>query len=70
MKSIKANFVTKYSLIDTFRQMKPGVLVEFSERDFKYASGRAAKYMLRKEGIEMALSQKGMVGKWTAMRIK
>lgn len=64
------NLVVKYSLIDTFRSMKPGQTITVKEKVFKWTSARSAKYILRKEGIEVSISNRGMVGEWTATRLK
>lgn len=64
------NLAVKYSLIGTFRNMKPGTTITVKEKVFKWASARSAKYILRKEGIDIAISNAGMVGEWKATRLK
>lgn len=65
-----ANFVTKKSLTDTFRRMRPGEVMIVKNKEFKYSSGRTAMYKLKREGIELKLTEKGMVDCWKVERIR
>lgn len=62
-------FVSKKNLTETLRRMKKGEEMVVNERDFKIETGHAAKYRLRKEGIEIKITQKDMIGKWKAIRL-
>lgn len=70
MRMETANFVTKKSLTETFRRMRPGEVMIVKNKDFKYSSGRTAMYNLKREGIMLRMTEKGMVDCWKVERIK
>lgn len=65
-----ANFVTKKSLTETLRRMRPGEEMIVKNKEFKYSSGRTAMYSLKREGIVLKMTEKGMVDCWKVERIK
>lgn len=65
----KANFKTKKSLIDTLRFLKVGECVNIANKDFKFCSVRNAKYQLRREGIEIDVSERGLIGECKVTRL-
>ena len=54
-------FVVKKSLTETLRRMKVGETMRIKSRDFKYSAVKSAKYALRKEGINIKLTEKGLI---------
>lgn len=64
-----AKFITKKSLIDTIRGLKVGERMRIKSKDFKFASVRTAKYVLRKEGIDINVSEKGMIDECEVIRL-
>lgn len=66
----KNGFVMRPSLLETLRQMRPGDSMVVKCRDFKYSSGRTAKYKLLKEGIILNMTEAGMVDEWKVTRVK
>lgn len=63
------NFITKKSLMATLRALPVGKPVVIKEKDFRYSSLRTARYVLRKEGIMLEVSQKGMIGETKVTRL-
>jgi len=62
-------FAVKKSLIETFRRMKKGERIRVKYKDFKVNAAYSAKYRLRKKGIEIKISQAGMIDEWEATRM-
>lgn len=63
------NFVTKKSLIETLRRMRVGERVRIKEKDFKFSSVRTAKYVLKKEGVDIDVSVAGLIGECEVVRL-
>lgn len=62
-------FVCKKNLTETLRRMKKGDVMVIKNKDFKPCSGQAAKMALKKEGIILRISEKGMVDEWLVERL-
>ena len=63
------NFVVKKSLIDTLRALAVGESIYIKTRDFKTQSAQNAKRRLRKEGINIAISERGLVDEFRVERL-
>lgn len=63
------SFVTKKSLKETIRRLPIGGSMIIKSKDFKYASVRTVKYQLRREGIEIAVTEKGMIDQCKVTRL-
>lgn len=50
--------------------MRPGEVMIVKNKEFKYSSGRTAMYNLKREGIVLKMTEKGMVDCWKVERIK
>jgi len=64
----KTNFVTKKTLTETFRRLPIGGEITVKTRDFKFNTAKSAKYALRREGIEIKLTERGMIDEYKATR--
>lgn len=62
-------FVTKRTLTETLRRMKVGQTMRIKSRDFKYSAVKTAKNRLKKEGIDIKLSEKGMIDECEVTRL-
>lgn len=62
-------FVVKKSLTETLRRMRKGESMRIKSKDFKYSAVKAAKYALRKEGIDIKLSEAGMIDEVEVTRL-
>lgn len=62
-------FVTKKTLTETLRRMKVGQTMRIKNRDFKYSAVKTAKNRLKKEGIDIKLSEKGMIDECEVTRL-
>ena len=58
---MKSDFVIKKSLTETLRRMKVGDTMRIKSRDFKLSAVKTAKNRLKKEGIDIKLSEAGMI---------
>jgi hypothetical protein len=58
---MKTDFVIKKSLTETLRRMKVGDTMRIKSRDFKLSAVKTAKNRLKKEGIDIKLSEAGMI---------
>lgn len=56
---MKTDFVIKKSLTETLRRMKVGDTMRIKSRDFKLSAVKTAKNRLKKEGIDIKLSEAG-----------
>ena len=65
----KTNFVTKKTLTETFRRLPIGGEITVNSRDFKCKTAKTAKYNLRKEGIEIKLTERGMIDEYKVIRL-
>lgn len=65
----KTSFVTKKTLTETFRRLPIGGEIIVKTRDFKFNTAKTAKYNLRKEGIEIKLTERGMIDEYKATRL-
>ena len=63
------NFIMKKSLKDTLRAMNIGDVIRIKSRDFKYNSIRTVMYNLRDEGIELKVSQAGLIDETQVERL-
>lgn len=59
----------KKSLKGTLRTMKVGDVIRIKNRDFKYNSIRTVMYQLRNEGIELKVSQAGLIDETEVKRL-
>ena len=62
-------FVTKKTLTETLRRMKVGQTMRIKSRDFKYSAVKTAKHRLKKEGIDIKLSEAGMIDECEVTRL-
>lgn len=62
-------FVTKKTLTETLRRMKVGQTMRIKNRDFKYSAVKTAKNRLKKEGIDIKLSEAGMIDECEVTRL-
>lgn len=62
-------FISKKSLTETLKRMKKGDRIIVKNKDFKIDAGYSAKYRLRKKGIDIKISQAGMIDEWEAIRL-
>lgn len=65
----KTNFVTKKTLTETLRRLPIGGEITIKTRDFKFSSAKTAKYNLRREGIEIDLTEKDMINEYKVTRL-
>lgn len=65
----KTSFVTKKTLTETFRRLPIGGEIAVKTRDFKFNTAKTAKYNLRKEGIEIKLTERGMIDEYKVIRL-
>lgn len=65
----KTSFVTKKTLTETFRRLSVGGEITVKTRDFKFNTAKTAKYNLRKEGIEIKLTERGMIDEYKVIRL-
>lgn len=63
------NFVVKKTLTETLRRMKVGQTMRIKSRDFKYSAVKTAKSRLKKEGIDIKLSEAGMIDECEVTRL-
>lgn len=70
MSTKQPNFILKKSLKDTLRAMDVGDVIRIKNKDFKYNSIRTVMYQLREEGIEITVSQKGLIDETQVTRLK
>lgn len=63
------NFVVKKSLTETLRRMKVGETMRIKSRDFKLSAVKTAKNRLKKEGIDIKLSEAGMIDECEVTRL-
>lgn len=63
-------FVVKKSLTETLRRMKVGDTMRIKSRDFKISAVKTAKNRLKKEGIDIKLSEAGMIDECEVTRLK
>lgn len=64
------SFVVKKSLTETLRRMKVGDTMRIKSRDFKISAVKTAKNRLKKEGIDIKLSEAGMIDECEVTRLK
>lgn len=64
------SFVVKKSLTETLRRMKIGDTMRIKSRDFKLSAVKTAKNRLKKEGIDIKLSEAGMIDECEVTRLK
>lgn len=64
------SFVVKKSLTETLRRMKVGDTMRIKSRDFKLSAVKTAKNRLKKEGIDIKLSEAGMIDECEVTRLK
>lgn len=62
-------FVTKKTLTETLRRMKVGQTMRIKSGDFKYSAVKTAKNRLKKEGIDIKLSEAGMIDECEVTRL-
>ena len=65
----KTSFVTKKTLTETFRRLPIGGEITVKTHDFKFNTAKTAKYNLRKEGIEIKLTERGMINEYKVTRL-
>ena len=65
----KTSFVTKKMLTETFRRLPIGGEITVKTREFKFTA-KSAKYALRREGIEIKLTERGMIDEYKVIREK
>lgn len=65
----ETSFVTKKTLTETFRRLPIGGEITVKTRDFKFNTAKTAKYNLRREGIEIKLTERGMIDEYKAIRL-
>ena len=63
------SFVVKKSLTETLRRMKIGETMRIKSRDFKLSAVKTAKNRLKKEGIDIKLSEAGMIDECEVTRL-
>nr|DAU87667.1 MAG TPA: hypothetical protein [Caudoviricetes sp.] len=63
------SFVVKKSLTETLRRMKVGDTMRIKSRDFKLSAVKTAKNRLKKEGIDIKLSEAGMIDECEVTRL-
>lgn len=66
---MRKGFATVPSLIETFRQMSKGDSIKVKTRDFKMSAARSAKYRLMKEGINLQITEAGMIDEYEVTRL-
>lgn len=66
----KTSFVTKKMLTETFRRLPIGGEITVKTREFKFNTAKSAKYALRREGIEIKLTERGMIDEYKVIREK
>lgn len=63
------SFVVKKSLTETLRRMKVGDTMRIKSRDFKLSAVKTAKNRLKKEGVDIKLSEAGMIDECEVTRL-
>ena len=66
---METHFVVKKSLTETLRRMKVGDTMRIKSRDFKLSAVKTAKNRLKKEGIDIKLSEAGMIDECEVTRL-
>ena len=69
MKPTINGFATVPSLTETFRKMKKGDSMKVKTRDYKIAAARSARYRLMKEGINLQITEAGMIDEYEVIRL-
>lgn len=62
-------FVTKKTLTETLRRMKVGQTMRIKNRDFRITSAYSSKNRLKREGIIIDISQKGLIDEYDVTRL-
>ena len=66
----RVKIVKKPSLLETLKNLKPGIVTRFRERDFKLAVTKNAVTTLKAQGFEFKVSEKGLVSEYDVTRLK
>ncbi len=63
------NFEVKKTLTGTLRKMKVGKTIRIKNKDFRITSAYSSKNRLKREGIIIDISQKGLIDEYDVTRL-
>lgn len=70
-KTVKdGKFITRPSLVQTLRSLPMKTPRRFSVKQFKLTSVRSAATILKKDGYEFSISEKGMIDEYVITRLR